>query len=275
MRNLSGITQLVIAEVGLESGWSGSRLQVQPTKPCFFLHILWGVISESFWQAVMCLCLVSQSRLTLCNPMDCCSRPRLLCPWDSPGKNTGVGCHALLQGIFLTQGLNPGLLHHWQTDSLPPHHLESPTTSDKVPVTQWILFLYIISLHSPLYIKTIKRFLLNVKCAGLKDLPWMLTSTSHVAWEELPELLSFAKWVWWCHRSQNVLRVQSTVEMGQASFPETSGSPVTAVPKGVLAFPWISYYCLWVLWRLPRDVGVIWGHAIWPVGGLCVTLKCS
>ena len=31
-------------------------------------------------------------------------------PWDSPGKNTGVGCHALLQGIFLTQGLNPCLL---------------------------------------------------------------------------------------------------------------------------------------------------------------------
>ena len=36
---------------------------------------------------------------------------RLLCPWDSPGKNTGVGCHALLQGIFPTQGLNPGLPH--------------------------------------------------------------------------------------------------------------------------------------------------------------------
>ena len=35
---------------------------------------------------------------------------RLLCPWDSPGKNTGVGSHFLLQGIFLTQGLNPGLL---------------------------------------------------------------------------------------------------------------------------------------------------------------------
>ena len=31
---------------------------------------------------------------------------RLLCPWDSPGKNTAVGCYALLQGIFLTQGLN-------------------------------------------------------------------------------------------------------------------------------------------------------------------------
>ena len=35
----------------------------------------------------------------------------LLCPWDSPGKNTGVGCPSLLQGIFLTQGWNPGLLH--------------------------------------------------------------------------------------------------------------------------------------------------------------------
>ena len=34
----------------------------------------------------------------------------LLCPWDSPGKSTGVGCHALLQGIFPTQELNPGLV---------------------------------------------------------------------------------------------------------------------------------------------------------------------
>ena len=36
---------------------------------------------------------------------------RLLCPWKSPGNNTGVGYHSLLQGIFPTQGLNPGLLH--------------------------------------------------------------------------------------------------------------------------------------------------------------------
>ena len=43
---------------------------------------------------------------------------RLLYPWDFPGKNTGVGCHALLQGIFLTQGLNPWLLH-WQASCLP------------------------------------------------------------------------------------------------------------------------------------------------------------
>ena len=40
-----------------------------------------------------------------------CNAARLLCPWDSPCKNTGVDCHSLLQGIFLTQGLNPGLPH--------------------------------------------------------------------------------------------------------------------------------------------------------------------
>ena len=40
---------------------------------------------------------------------------RLLCPWDCPGKNTGVGCHSLLQGIFSTQGLNLGLPHCRQT----------------------------------------------------------------------------------------------------------------------------------------------------------------
>ena len=47
-------------------------------------------------------CLVTQSCLTLCNPMDC-SPPGSSVHGDSPGKNTGVGCHALLQGIFPTQ----------------------------------------------------------------------------------------------------------------------------------------------------------------------------
>ena len=39
------------------------------------------------------------------------TQTRLLCPWYSLGKNTGVGSHSLLQGIFLTQGSNPGLLY--------------------------------------------------------------------------------------------------------------------------------------------------------------------
>ena len=44
-----------------------------------------------------------QSCLTLCDPMDCNLPGSSLCPWDSPGKNTGAGCHALLQGVFWTQ----------------------------------------------------------------------------------------------------------------------------------------------------------------------------
>ena len=56
------------------------------------------------------LCLVTQLCLTLCDPMDC-STPGSSVRGDSLGKNTGVRCHALLQGIFPTQELNWGLLH--------------------------------------------------------------------------------------------------------------------------------------------------------------------
>ena len=67
---------------------------------------------------------VIQSCSALCNPMDH-SLPRLLCPWDSPGKDTRMGCHFLLQEIIPTQGLNLRLLD-WQVGSLPLCHLGSP-----------------------------------------------------------------------------------------------------------------------------------------------------
>ena len=54
--------------------------------------------------------LVAQSCLTLCDPMNCSPLGSSV-HGDSPGKNTGVGCHALFQGIFPTDGLNLGLLH--------------------------------------------------------------------------------------------------------------------------------------------------------------------
>ena len=56
------------------------------------------------------LCLVIQSCPTLCDSMDC-SPPGSSVLGDSAGKNTAVGSHALLQGIFPTCGSNPGLLH--------------------------------------------------------------------------------------------------------------------------------------------------------------------
>ena len=63
------------------------------------------------------VCSLPQSRPTLLWPHGLYPT-RLLCPWDSPGKNIGVGFHFLLQGIFLTQGSNQRLLHllHWQVD---------------------------------------------------------------------------------------------------------------------------------------------------------------
>ena len=53
---------------------------------------------------------------------------RLLCPWSSPGKNTGMGCHSLLQGIFLTQGSNTCLLHSRQI----LYHLSYKGSSNEV-----------------------------------------------------------------------------------------------------------------------------------------------
>ena len=68
------------------------------------------------WIVYLCSTyMCAQSRLTLCNPMDCMALPwnplsRLLCPWNSPGKNYWSGCHFLLQRIFLTQGSNQHLV---------------------------------------------------------------------------------------------------------------------------------------------------------------------
>ena len=60
--------------------------------------------------AYVCLVVQRLSRVQLLE--SCGLQPaRLLCPWNSPGKNTGVGSHSLLQGIFLIQGSNGGLLH--------------------------------------------------------------------------------------------------------------------------------------------------------------------
>ena len=78
---------------------------------------------------------VAQSCPTLCNPMDC-SPTRLLYPWNFLGKNTGVSCHFLLQGLFLTQGLNLCVLCflHRQADSLPLHYVGYSATNKHSPL---------------------------------------------------------------------------------------------------------------------------------------------
>ena len=73
----------------------GSTMQIQHLTP---------VVSK----ACCCCCLVSCVRHFVTPRIVAC---QVLCPWNFPGKNTGVGSHSLLQGIFPTKGLKPGLLH--------------------------------------------------------------------------------------------------------------------------------------------------------------------
>ena len=79
---------------------------------------------------ICCCCSVAKSGLTLCDP-------RLLCPWNFPGKNTGVGCRFLLQGIFLTQRSNLNLLR-WQVDSLPLSHQEVLSAIYHLPLVELV-----------------------------------------------------------------------------------------------------------------------------------------
>ena len=98
---------------------------------CFLFHssvFVFYEILNPWWFKVprlhgilgYCYCLVARSCLTLFWPHGLRSA-MLLCPWDFPGKNTGVGCHFLIQGNFSTQRSNPcfqgyrWILYHWIT----------------------------------------------------------------------------------------------------------------------------------------------------------------
>ena len=89
-----------------------------------YTHVFCPVIIKYVWLLCTHVCSVMSSSLW---PHEL-SPTRLLCPENLPSKNTGAGCHFLLQGTFLTQGSNPRLLH-WQADSLPQSHLESSKVS--------------------------------------------------------------------------------------------------------------------------------------------------
>src|SRR5574340_696593 len=86
------------------------------------------------------LCLITQLCPTLWNPVDCCP-PGSSVRGDSPGKNIGVGCHALLQGIFPTQGSNPGLLRCRQILECLSHQGSPSHSSCHLPYFHQVSFL--------------------------------------------------------------------------------------------------------------------------------------
>ena len=95
-----------------------SRKQIQKPK-MILIKLSKRILCDKYFivleSKIKCLQILSES--VSCSVMSCSLRPlglqpaRLLCPWNSSGKNTGVGCHSLLQRIFLTQGLNLGVPH--------------------------------------------------------------------------------------------------------------------------------------------------------------------
>ena len=100
------------------------------------------------------------------------------CPWDSPGKNTGVGCHALLQGIFPTLGLNSGLPHgRWILYRLSHQSEAPPLLALFIPLCRSI-FLSDVMFLLP------ERLLLSILTVGL---PWWLQW--RIEWQPTPVFL--------------------------------------------------------------------------------------
>ena len=115
--------------------WTG----IEPTSPALEGGLF---TTESPEKSLKVKVLITQSCLTLCDLM--------VRPWSSPSKNTGVGCHSLLQGIFPTQGSNLGLLHCRQI----LHHLSYQGNSREVPMVVlllifWGTFIRLLSIYIP------------------------------------------------------------------------------------------------------------------------------
>ena len=112
------------------------------------------------------VCLIAQLCLTLCDPKDCSPWVSSVCG-DSPGKNIGGGCRALLQGISPTQGSNPGILHlRWIFDHL--SHQGSPLVATLPCVYSMVFIRYptsrtTLNRLSPSYVEHSSSFLCPLK----------------------------------------------------------------------------------------------------------------
>ena len=129
------------------------------------LYFMNASIRQCLYQTLFCedcLCMQAVTSVVSGSVTPWTVAARLLCPWDSSGKNTGVCFHAILQGIFLTQVLNLCLLHllHWQegfffttraTWEAPAHatirlqNIEILLLSQDGEIFQWLLKLFTIT----------------------------------------------------------------------------------------------------------------------------------
>ena len=140
----------------------------------------------------MCACSVTSVMSDSLRP---CGLPTRLFPWDSPGKNTGVGCHALLQGIFMTQWLNPHLLQLLHCREIlyhKTHGKPSPPLGDPKSSTNYVAFSRTWEFHFPtsslsLAIKQYFSKLVNLKGQKLDGLT--LVCFSWLQWSFTPFII--------------------------------------------------------------------------------------
>ena len=175
----------------------------------------------------VCYCLVAKSCPT-----------RHLCPWDFPGKNTGVGCHFLLQGIFLTQGLNPCLL----------------------PCSQ---VLYHLSHQGSLYWSCC----VCVSCSVMSD-----SATPRTVTQEAPVSMEFSRQEYWCglpfpspgDLPNPGIKPQSPALQADSLPSEPPGKPIlellahykysSIVTDVSCYFSPIWFLCIWA-WKQPQCMG--------------------
>ena len=119
-------------------------------------------------------CVLSCSVVIFCSPKDC-SPPGFSVHGDSPGKNTGVGCHAILQGIFPIQGSNPGFPHCRRI----LYHL----SQEGIPKQRGIVSEWRTHSQSLLYVK-------SLSCVRLLATPW---TAAHQA----PLSMGFSRQEYW------------------------------------------------------------------------------
>ena len=139
MLSFSNVELIIFVGQEIRSSWGRLTLLRSWVGRSFQKSIVKEMPSHSFQLTYICegCCAVLYFVAQSCSLQPCNLQPnRFRCPWDSPGKNTGVSCHFLLQGIFPTQGSKLHLLFllNWWVDSLPLGPLSACSKNPSTPV---------------------------------------------------------------------------------------------------------------------------------------------
>ena len=176
------------------------------------------------------VCLVAKSCPTLCSPLDC-SLPGSSVHGNSPGKNTGVGCHALLQGIFPTQGSNLCLLP--ASPAWPGRFFTTESPEKPIVTLIWGLFLFGKPLEEveSLIIQTCLKCLMGSDFWG----GWVHTA---LAWAS--GMTAFSTWLGYEHAELITVRsCHPQAYFGeQQMLPAVRSSATAATPLPNHDVPW-------------------------------------